>query len=49
MIKAKRESEMATLIVICGFLGPFIIVGTVALLHDFYKYKKGHKSETVNE
>jgi hypothetical protein len=40
---------MATIIVICGFLGPFIIVGIISLLHDLYLYKKGQKSETLNE
>jgi hypothetical protein len=45
-MKVKRRNEMATLIVICGFLGPFIIAGIIGLLYEFYLYKKGQESKT---
>ena len=37
---------MATLIVICGFLGPFIIIGIIGLFYELYLYKKGQESKT---
>jgi hypothetical protein len=36
---------METLYVICGFLGPFMLVGIVALFYDLYLRKKESKKD----
>jgi len=37
---------MATIMVIYGVLGPFIVVGIIGLLHELYVNKKRQKTKT---